>query len=263
MPSDPSRPGSASLSAREMYSSMNGYMPNGYHGYDNMYSQSPYASSHMSSSPSSLYSRYEMGGMYSPSSTTTASAMSSYMNSSYMSMYGTSGSPYSSMSAEEGGVGGEGVAHPSHSPGSVKSEAGASGPPTGSSGTVSMSSGSPGSVPLGVPPPAGSGGAPPTVKREPLSGPLHPPGPPGPQSAGRPGQPDLNSMISMYLPPGDAAAAAAGDPVAQSRINNLTNQIYAGHYGLAPGPPHGSHSPEGHMGGVLPPPSAYTVGGAI
>ena len=53
MPSDPSRPGSASLSAREMYSSMNGYMPNGYHGYDtNMYSQSPYASSHMSSSPS-------------------------------------------------------------------------------------------------------------------------------------------------------------------------------------------------------------------
>ena len=261
MPTDPSRPGSASLSAREMYSSMNGYMPNGYHGYDtNMYSQSPYASSHMSSSPSSLYSRYEMGGMYSPSSTTTASAMSSYMNSSYMSsMYGTSGSPYSSMSAEE--VGGDGVAHPSHSPGSVKSEAGASGPPTGSSGTVSMSSGSPGSVPLGVPPPAGSGGAPPTVKREPLSGPLHPPGPPGPQSAGRPGQPDLNSMISMYLPPGDAAAAAAGDPVAQSRINNLTNQIYAGHYGLAPGPAHGSHSPEGM--GVLPPPSAYSVGGAI
>merc|ERR1719245_2862474 len=102
MPSDPSRPGSASLSAREMYSSMNGYMPNGYHGYDtNMYSQSPYAGSHMSSSPSSIYSRYEMGGMYSPSSTTTASAMSSYMNSSYMSMYGTSGSPYSSMSAEE------------------------------------------------------------------------------------------------------------------------------------------------------------------
>merc|ERR1719512_638406 len=33
MPSDPSRPGSASLGARDMYSSMNGYMPNGY-GYD-------------------------------------------------------------------------------------------------------------------------------------------------------------------------------------------------------------------------------------
>ena len=34
MPSDPSRPGSASLSSRDMYSSMSGYMPNGYHGYD-------------------------------------------------------------------------------------------------------------------------------------------------------------------------------------------------------------------------------------
>merc|ERR1719412_1940284 len=49
----------------------------------------PYgASSHMSSSsPSSLYSRYDMGGMY------------SYMNgSAYMSsMYGSNGSPYSGM----------------------------------------------------------------------------------------------------------------------------------------------------------------------
>ena len=169
MPSDPSRPGSASLGARDMYSSMNGYMPNGYHGYDtsSMYSQSPYGSSHMSSSPSSIYSRYDMGGMYSPSSTT-ASAMSSYMNGSYMSMYGAgSGSPYSGMqgpmSPEDGGPDGV-VAQPGqHSPGSVKSETGLSGPPTGSSGTVSMGSGSPGSVPLGVPPPAGSGGPPPSM----------------------------------------------------------------------------------------------------
>ena len=157
------------------------------------------------------------------------------------------------MSPEEGpdGV----VAHPSHSPGSVKSETGASGPPTGSStGTVSMSSGSPGSVPLGVPPPAGSGGPPPTtVKREPMSGPGPLSGPPGPG-----GQPDLNSMISMYLP-GDAAAAAAGDPHAQSRIQALSNQVYAGYHGSlmsAGGPTHGSHSPD-PMG--LPPPSAYRV----
>jgi len=63
-------------------------------------------------------------------------------------------------------------------------------------------------------------------------------------------------MISMYLP-GDAAAAAAGDPNAQSRINSLTNQVYAGHYGsLMAGPPHGGHSPD-PMG--LPPASAYPV----
>lgn len=263
MPSDPNRPGSTGLGARDMYSSMPGYMPNGY-GYDtsSMYPQPPYGSSHMSSSsPSSLYSRYDMSGMYSPSSTT-ASAMS-YMNGSYMSsMYGANGSPYSSMagpmSPEDGPEGV--VAHPSHSPGSVKSEAGAaSGPPTGSS--VSMSSGSPGSGPLGVPPPAGSGGPPtssqpPTVKREPMSG-------PGPLSNGvpgggsAPGHPDLNSMISMYLP-GDAAAAAGGDPHAQARIQSLTNQVYAGHYGLMSGgaSSHGSHSPD-PMG--LPPPSAYRV----
>jgi len=250
MPSDPSRPGSASLGARDMYSSMNGYMPNGY-GYDtsSMYSQSPYGSSHMSSSPSSIYSRYDMGGMYSPSSTT-ASAMSSYMNGSYMSMYGAGGgSPYSGMqgpmSPEDGGPDGV-VAHPSHSPGSVKSETGGSGPPTGSSGTVSMGSGSPGSVPLGVPSPAGSGGPPPSVvKREPLSAPLHSSGP---------HQQDLNRMISMYLP-GDAAAAAAGDPNAQSRINSLTNQVYAGHYGsLMAGPPHDPPNPMG-----LSPASAYPV----
>jgi len=69
-------------------------------------------------------------------------------------------------------------------------------------------------------------------------------------------------MISMYLPPGAEAAAAAGDPVAQSRINQLTNQLYStGHYGLAPVPPHGSHSPESM--GLVAPSSAYSVGGAI
>merc|ERR1719297_139104 len=78
MSNDPSRPGSVG-SSRDMYG-MNGYMPNGY-GYDasSMYSQSPYSTSHMSSSPSSIYSRYDMGGM-SSSSPYSASAMSSYMN---------------------------------------------------------------------------------------------------------------------------------------------------------------------------------------
>lgn len=259
MPTDPSRPGSASLGSRDMYGSMSGYMPNGYHGYDtSMYSQPPYGSSHMSSSPSSLYaSRYDMSNMYSPSSTT-ASAMSSYMNGSYMtSMYAgaNSGSPYSSMaggpmSPEEGeGV----VAHPSHSPGSVKSEAGAgpgSGPPTGSSGSgVSMSSGSPGSAPLGsVPPPAGSGGPPPpTVKREPMSGP----------GGAALGGGDLNHLIAQYLPPGAAEAAAAGDVAAQSRIQALYQQHPAfGHYsslGMT-----GSHSPD-PMSLPPPPSTAYPV----
>ena len=177
----------------------------------------------MGSSPSSIYSRYPdmTSGMYSPSSTT-ASAMS-YMNgsaSAYMSsMYGGSaGSPYMAgggpLSPEEGAEVTAG--HPSHSPGSVKSEAGvppgvpSSGPPTGSSGSgVSMSSGSPGSggpAPLGVvPPPSGS---PATVKREPMSG---PPGlsHPGHQTS----QDNINRMISMYLPPGDAEAARNGDQV--------------------------------------------------
>ncbi|XP_023332405.1 transcription factor Sox-2 isoform X2 [Eurytemora carolleeae] len=224
MPSDPTRPGSASL-GRDMYGSMNGYMPNGYHGYDSsMYSQSPYTGSHMSSSPSSIYSRYDMSGMYSPSSTT-ASAMSSYMNGSYMSMYGAGGSPYGmqggpmSPGGSQGGDGG--VAHPSHSPGSVKSETGGSAPPT----SISMGSGSPGSISHVVPPPAGSGGPPLSVKREPsLPSPLG-------GAGGGPQQPNLNQMISMYLP-GDAAAAAAGDPNAQSRINSLSQQMYAsGHYG--------------------------------
>ena len=60
-------------------------------------------------------------------------------------------------------------------------------------------------------------------------------------------------MISMYLP-GDAAAAAAGDVNAQSRIQ----QMY-GHYGaLMSGPPHhhhhGGHSPDPMQGS-----SAYPV----
>ena len=268
---DPTRPNSASLVAgRDMYSSMNGYMPNGYHYDTSMYSQSPYAPSHMSSSPTSIYSRYDMSSMYGPSSTT-ASAMSSYMNSSYaMSMYGSggAGSPYSGMGQpmspdDPEGSGGGGVPHPNHSPGSVKSEAGASGPPTGSS-TVSMSSGSPvGSsmvpgVPGGpVPPPAGSGGPLPPVKREPtVPSPAGSAGPPpGTLPPSRPQ--DLNSMISMYLP-GDAAAAAAGDPNAQSRINSLSQQMYAsGHYSaLMCGPPHASHSPDPMS---LPPSSAYPV----
>ena len=269
MPSDASRPGSAGLGGRDMYSSMSGYMPNGYHGYDtsSMYSgPGPYgASSHMSSSsPSSLYSRYDMGGMYSPSSTT-ASAMSSYMNgSAYMSsMYGSNGSPYSGMpgqgpmSPDDGSQEG-GVAHPSHSPGSVKSEAGGGasnpGPPTShSSGSVSMSSGSPGSL---VAPPAGSGGPPPgvgvaQVKGEPMSAPAPPP----PLSSHSAQQQDgINRMISMYLP-GDASAAAAGDLQAQSRIQALTSQMYGGHYSsLMAGP---GHSPDPGM--VPPPASAYPV----
>merc|ERR1719422_1452886 len=102
------------------------------------------------------------------------------MNGPYMSMYPGSGSPYSSMGqgpispGAAGGGGPEGcVSHHSHSPGSVKSEAGGSGPPTGSS-TVSMGSGSPGSVPPGVPPGPPSGPLPSQVKREPMTGPPTP-----------------------------------------------------------------------------------------
>lgn len=250
--SDPSRPGSVGMS-RDAYSGMNGYMPNGY-GYDasSMYGQSPYSSSHMSSSPSSIYSRYDMGGMY-PSSTSSASAMSSYMNGSmYASMYGPGGSsPYSMgpgpISPE--GEGGEGcVSHHSHSPGSVKSEAGVSGPPTGSS-TVSMGSGSPGSAPQGIPPGPPSGPMPAQVKREPMTG------PPTPGSHQQPR--DLNSMISMYLP-GDMAAAEAGDPQARARIYSMQQHLYStGQYGsLMSGHPPMSHSPD-LMGGQ--PPSAYPV----
>merc|ERR1712024_372402 len=58
----------SAAAARDMYGSMNGYMPNGY--YDNMYSQSPYG-----------YGRYDsmsVSAMYS-----SAAAASSYMNGSY------------------------------------------------------------------------------------------------------------------------------------------------------------------------------------
>lgn len=280
MAPDPNRPGSATLT-RDMYSAaagMNGYMPNGYHGYDgsSMYNQSPYSSNPMSSSsPSSLYSRYDMSGMYSPSST--PSAMS-YMNGSYMSMYGSAGggspyglqggpmSPGGSQSGGDVGGGLTGINHPSHSPGSVKSEAGGSGgPPT----SVSMGSGSPGSLPPG----STSAGGPPlsNVKREPTSippplgsgpGSVGPPSqslPPGP--GGHPGGPpphagghELSSLISMYLP-GDAAAAAAGDTGAQSRIQSLSQQMY-GHYGLHMGSHH-PHGPAESMG--LAPTSPYPV----
>jgi len=245
LPSDPNRPGSASL-GRDMYGSMNGYMPNGYHGYDSsMYAQSGYPSTHMSSSPSSIYSRYDMGGMYSPSSTS-ASAMSSYMNGSYMSMYGAGGSPYGMQGGPMSPGGSqEGVAQPSHSPGSVKSETGGSGPPT----SVSMGSGSPGSVSHLVPPPAGSGGPPP-IKREPSVPPPLGPAPGGPQ------QQDLNRMISMYLP-GDVEAANAGDPNAQSRIHQLTQQMYSSSYGAALMNPHSPDPSMSRMG--LPPSSAYPV----
>ena len=52
-------------------------------------------------------------------------------------------------------------------------------------------------------------------------------------------------MISMYLP-GDAAAAAAGDPNAQSRIQSM----YAGHYQAmaAAGPPPPGAPGSEHLG---------------
>merc|ERR1719195_1881364 len=104
--------------------------------------------------------KYPLGGGLMPSDASRPGsaglggrAMSSSMNgSAYMSsMYGSNGSPYSGMpgqgpmSPDDGSQEG-GVAHPSHSPGSVKSEAGGGasnpGPPTShSSGSVSMSSG--------------------------------------------------------------------------------------------------------------------------
>ncbi|XP_059081233.1 transcription factor Sox-2-like isoform X2 [Tigriopus californicus] len=215
IPGDPSRANSQSsaVAARDMYSSMNGYMPNGYHGYDpSMYSQSPYAG----------YGRYDSmaaaAGMY----TSGSNVASSYVNGAYSAMYGGSnptggsgstmvpdGSPYGSM---HGGNLSPGQQQ-QHSPGSVKSDAG-----------VSMPSESPGAyVKREVTPPAGSGEHPNHVPHQ---------------------QTDLNRMISMYLP-GDAAAAAAGDPNAQSRIQSM----YAGHYqamAAAVGPPPPGHHHPGH-----------------
>jgi len=198
----------------------------------------------------------------------------SYMNGSYMSMYGSAGggspyglqggpmSPGGSQSGGDVGGGITGINHPSHSPGSVKSEAGGSGgPPT----SVSMGSGSPGSLPPG----STSAGVPPlsNVKREPTS--IPPPLGSGPGSVGQPSQSlppgpggppphagghELSSLISMYLP-GDAAAAAAGDTGAQSRIQSLSQQMY-GHYGLHMGG-HNPHGPAESMG--LAPTSPYPV----
>ena len=207
MPTDPSRPGSASLSAREMYSSMNGYMPNGY--YDNMYSQSPYG-----------YGRYDSmsaAAMYS-----SAAAASSYMNGSYMSsMYpgAPAGVPTSQSSGQGGGSSPYGsmqsmspVGHASHSPGSVKSENGGGG--------VAMPQDSPSC--------GGYGG----VKRE-LTPPPHPPSsssvpPPSSSAQGTPQPQDLNRMISMYLPGGGDAAAAAAAAAAAS--DQRLHSMYAGHY---------------------------------
>ena len=243
----------AAAAARDMYSSMNGYMPNGYHSAyaaassgdpNSVYGQSPYGNS----GSAALYGRYD-----------TSSYMSSYMNGSYaMSMYGAasgngaggggtaplpqgsngapggSGSPYGSMQSMSPGGG-----QASHSPGSAASENGGPTTKTSSSG-VPMPSGSPSAGGLTgynlkreVTPPAGSNGSGPTLS----SG--------GAQQQ----QPqDLNRMISMYLP-GDAAAAAAGDPNAQSRIQSM----YAGHYqammgGGGPPPSHSDLSTSGSMG---------------
>ena len=164
-----------------------------------------------------------------PGQPSSAAAMS-YMNGaaySAMSMYG-SNSPYGSQgqsmspAAPGGGPDGQQPQGGQNSPGgSVKSESG-----NGGGSGVSMPSESP-----------SDNGYPSVIKREctpptggpPTPGATGPPPPPGPPSGPPPqggAQPqDLNRMISMYLP-GDAAAAAAGDPNAQSRIQSM----YAGHY---------------------------------
>lgn len=214
---------------------MNGYMPNGYSHYSG--GADPYSAA---ASANSLYSRYDAYGA--------SAAASAYMNgtsAAYMSMYGagapsasapstgapsttptgagasiappgqsSGGSPYGSMQSMSP------VGHASHSPGSAASEAA---PPPAPSSSVPIPSGSP------APPSSHNGLTGYNLKREPspsvgAGGP--PPGGPPPPPTGHPGQQqDLNRMISMYLP-GDAAAAAAGDPNAQSRIQSM----YAGHY---------------------------------
>ena len=245
----------AAAAARDMYSSMNGYMPNGYHSAyaaasaadpNSVYGQSPYGNTAARSA--ALYGGYD-----------TSSYMSSYMNGSYaMSMYGAasgnnsagggtaplpqgsngaqggSGSPYGSMQSMRPGGG-----QASHSPGSVASENG--GPPTTTNNSgVAMPSSSPSGTNGGgltgynlkreVTPPAGSNGS-------------------GHTGGAQQQQPqDLNRMISMYLP-GDAAAAAAGDPNAQSRIQSM----YAGHYQAmmgSGGPPPGHPDGGASMGAV-------------
>lgn len=209
--SDPSRgvtsSGPPGSTPRDMYSSMNGYMPNGYGAYDpaSMYGQSAYGNG------PSLYGRYD--SMY-------GSSMSSYMNGSYAAMYGAPGGPQGSSGAVQGGNSSpygssmpsmSPVGHPSHSPGSVKSE-------SGSNSHVPMPTGSPAS---GY-----------NLKRETSPPPQQAPG------SQPPPQQDLNRMISMYLP-GDAVAvaAAAGDPNAQSRIQSM----YANHYQAMVGHHHHHH----------------------
>ena len=72
----------------------------------------------------------------------------------------------------------------------------------------------------------------------------------------------MNRMISMYLP-GDVEAANAGDPNAQSRIHQLTQQMYSSPYGAALMNPHSpdpsSMSRMAMAGGLHPPSSAYPV----
>ncbi len=254
IPGDPSRgsssqaaaAGTAAAAARDMYGSMNGYMPNGYHAYDPSSMYTPYGNS-------SIYGRYDSmygggGGSSGGGASASSAAMSSYMNGAYaasMSMYGSS-SPYGSSSMQSmspvGGGGGHLSSSTQHSPGSVKSDNGGQTPNSGGTTSVPMPSESPGYVKREVTPPAGSGsgGGPP---------PQQPP-PPPPVAHGTSGQPpqqDLNRMISMYLP-GDAAAAAAGDPNAQSRLQSM----YAGHYQAMVGggamPPGAGAPPSEHLG---------------
>jgi hypothetical protein len=212
---DPTRAGSQSAAAvaaaRDMYSSaMNGYMPNGYHAYDpNMYAAGQYGNSSIYGAP-----RYDsMYGSSSgvPTSTTATGQQASYAYSA-MSMYGNN-SPYAHQGQSMSPAGGDGGGHQTqggqNSPGgSVKSESG-----NGGGSGVSMPSESPSDNGY-------------TIKRECTPPTSTTPGPPSQQQGGAQPQ-DLNRMISMYLP-GDAAAAAAGDPNAQSRL-----YAAAGHYHAA------------------------------
>ena len=94
------------------------------------------------------------------------------------------------------------------------------------------------------------------VKREGTPPVHHPPGsvtPGGSVARGPDGQnpQDLNRMISMYLPPGDAVAAAAGDPNAQSRIQSMYAQA-GQHYQQAMAAHSAAQAQAG--GGAVPPP---------
>ena len=246
----------SAAAARDMYGSMNGYMPNGY--YDSMYSQSPYSS----------YGRYDSmsaAAMYS-----SAAAASSYMNGSYMSsMYPGAPVPTSQSSGQGGGSSPYGsmqsmspVGHASHSPGSVKSENGGVAMPQDS---PSCGGGGYGGVKREMtPPPPGSIG----------SGPPSSSSLPPPTSSSGPTQPqDLNRMISMYLPGGGPADAAAAAAAAAAAGDQRLHAMYAGHYqtmvqgasslGGSPGAPPGLSSiPPDHLSGgphVGPPPPAASL----